>query len=61
MLHSVITESLLRQQLLLLHAAGEVFDWRSVWSFHGNICVFAAGNKQVIRNFNDIVKIKNSV
>ena len=57
----IFTEFLTRLRLQFLDAAREVFDWRFVWSFHGNIYVFAAGNKQVIRNCNDIVKIKNSV
>ena len=54
----VITESLTRRRLQLLDAAREVFGFKSVWSFHGNIFAFAAGKKQIIHSVNDIVEIK---
>ena len=41
----VITESLTRRRLQLLDAAKEVFGFKSVWSFHGNIFTFAAEKK----------------
>ena len=57
----VITESLTKRRLQLLNEAREVFDWKSVWSFHGDIYAFAAGRKQVIRCVNDIAKIKQLI
>ena len=57
----IITESLTKRRLQLLDAAREVFGWKSVWSFHGDIFTFAAGKKQVIHNVNDIVEIKKSM
>ena len=57
----IITESLTNHRLQLLEAARDVFGWRSVLSFNGNVYAFAGGKKQVIRNLNDIVKIKNSI
>ena len=57
----IITESLTKRRLQLLEAARDVFGWRSMWSFNGNVYAFAGGKKQVIRNLNDIVEIKNSM
>ena len=57
----VITESLTKRRLQLLNEAREVFDWKSVWSFHGDIYAFAAGKKQVIRCVNDIVGTKQLI
>ena len=33
----IITESLTKRRLQLLNEARGVFDWKSVWSFHGDI------------------------
>ena len=41
-----------------MDAAREVFGFKSIWSFHGNILAFAAGKKQIIHCVNDIVEIK---
>ena len=49
----IITESLTKRRIQLLNEAREVFDWKSVWSFHGDIYAFAAGRKQVIRCVKD--------
>ena len=49
------------KSLSLLDAARDDFGWRPVWSFNGNVYAFAGGKKQIIRNLNDIVKIKNSM
>ena len=57
----IITESFTKRRLQLLEAARDVFGWRSVWSFNGYVYAFAGGKKQVIRNLNDIVEIKNSM
>ena len=54
----LITESLTRRRLQLLDAAREVFGFKSVWSFHGNLFAFAAEKKQIIHIVNDIVEIK---
>ena len=55
----VIKELLTRWRLQLLDAAREVFGFKSVWSFHGNIFAFAAGKKQIIHSVNHVVEIKN--
>ena len=57
----IITEFLTKRRLQLLEAARDVFGWRSVWSFNYIVYAFAGGKKQVIRNLNDIVEIKNSM
>ena len=57
----IITESLTKRRLQRLEAARDVFGWRSVWSFNGDVYAFAGGKKKFIRNLNDIVEIKNSM
>ena len=54
----VITESLTRRRLQLLEAAREAFGWKSVWSMMGDIYVFTGEKKRQIKNFNDIIKLK---
>ena len=56
----VITESLTRRRLELLETAKETFGWKSAWSWMGEVFVFAGTKKQVIKNLDDIRKIKQA-
>ena len=56
----VITESLTKRRLQLLEAAQDAFGWKSVWSMMGDIYAFVGGKKQVVKNINDIAKLKHA-
>ena len=56
----VITESLTKRRLQLLEAARDAFGWKSVWSMMGDIYAFVGGKKQVVKNINDIAKLKHA-
>ena len=56
----VITESLTKRRLQLLEAARDAFGWKSVWSMMGVIYAFVGGKKQVVKNINDIAKLKHA-
>ena len=56
----VITESLTKRRLQLLKAARDAFGWKSVWSMMGDIYAFVGRKKQVVKNINDIAKLKHS-
>ena len=56
----VITESLTKRRLQLPEAARDAFGWKSVWSMMGDIYAFVGGKKQVVKNVNDIAKLKHA-
>ena len=57
----VRTESLTKRRLQLLEAARDAFGWKSVWSMMGDIYAFVGGKKQVVKNINDIAKLKRAL
>lgn len=56
----VITESLTRRRLHLLQDARKAFEGFQVWTMKGEIFVFFNNKKQVINDFSDIKRIRDS-
>ena len=54
----IITESLTKRRLQLLEAARDVFGWRSVWSFNGNVYSFAGGKNRLFVILMTLLKLK---
>ena len=57
----VITESLTKRRLQLLEAARDAFGWKSVWCMMGDIYAFVGGKKQMVKNINNIAKLKHAL
>ena len=55
-----ITESLTNRRLALVEEARNVFGFRNVWTFYGNVYCFFKNKKQVIDDFGDINKLLDS-